>query len=162
MLSLGGILICGQNFKIDLGDLARHNYIEHDASLTHANAIPDGLYAPISVDKHLLQNLLDVSKDRDMLLFDDLVTVRAARDATLSRPLSVFHRWISRGVVALTVQIFGDDEGNIPKQFIREWFGEQRLPNGWFKPQTAIGLCNTIQIANWIGQVVEIRRKKVA
>ena len=149
--------MCGRYFKIDLHDLARHNYIEHNASLTYANAMPGGLYAPVSVDKALLQHLLDVSKNPDFLSVDDFVTVRAARDATLSRPLSKMHNTISRGEVAMTVQLFGDQDGNVPKQYIQEWFGDQRLPYGWFKPTTAIGFLSTTRIVKWVGKEVEKR-----
>jgi hypothetical protein len=155
VLSLGGTLTCGRHFKIDLQDLARHNVIEHDASLTHANASPEARYAPVAVDKALLQHLLDVSKDSEILTFDDLVSVRATRDATLAKPLSRVHGVISRGEVALTVQTLGDEEGNMPKQFIREWFGDERLPNGWCKPARPIGLWHTSRIANWVGQLVQ-------
>jgi hypothetical protein len=157
LLSFGGTFMCGRFFKIDLHDLARHDCIEHDGSLTHANAMPGGLYAPVSVDKNLLQHLLDVSKDPDFLSVDDLVTVRAARDATLSRPLSKMHTTISRGEVAMIVQLFGDQDGNVPKQYIQEWFGDQRLPHGWFKPTTAIGFLSTTRIVKWVGKEVEKR-----
>jgi hypothetical protein len=156
LLSFGGTFTCGQYFKIDLYDLARHNRIEHDASLTHTNTMPGGRYAPVSVDKTLLQHILNVSKDPEFLSFHDLMTVRAARDATLSKPLSMFHNAISRGVLALTVQTLGDADGSIPKQFIREWFGDQRLPCGW-KPVTTIGFLSTTRIAIWVGKEVEKR-----
>ncbi|KAH9077120.1 Cloroperoxidase [Lactarius deliciosus] len=155
LLSIGGTFICGRHFTIDLEDLARHNYIEHDASLTHANAGPDGQYAPVTVDSELLQNLLDSSKNRDFLTFEDLVRVRAARDQTLHRPLSRLHGVISRGEVALTLQTLGDSEGRVSKQFIREWFGDQRLPEGWLKPVTAIGLLSTSRIANRVADLVK-------
>lgn len=154
LLSLGGILTCGRYFRIDLEDLALHNKIEHDASLTHANASPDGRYAPITVDKELLNRLLDISKDSNYLTFDDLVQVRAARNATLNRPLSKIHDIISRGEIALTTQLFADSEGRIPKQFIGEWFGEERLPRGWYKPTTMIGLISTTRLANLVGKLV--------
>jgi len=155
LLSVGGTFACGRYFKIDLQDLARHNVIEHDGSLTHANAVPEGRYAPVAVDKELLQHLLDVSGNPDVLTFDELVAVRANRDATLSRPLSRLHGVVARGEVAMTVQIFGDEEGNMPKQYIKEWFGEERLPIGWTKPTTAIGLYNTNRISNWVGELVK-------
>ncbi len=155
VLSVVGTFVCGRNFKIDLEDLARHNVLEHDASLTHANALPNGRYAPVNVDKELLQNLLDESRNPDVLTFDELVTVRANRDKTLIRPLSKAHGIISRGEVALTVQTFGDEEGNMPKQYIREWFGKERLPCGWTKPAIAIGLWKTTQIVNWVEKLVK-------
>ena len=155
MLSIVGTFTCGRHFKIDLEDLARHNVIEHDASLTHANAIPHGRYAPVNVDKELLQHLLDSSQNPDVITFDDLVTVRANRDRTLIRPLSKAHSIISRGEVALTVQTFGDQEGNMPKRYIQEWFGKERLPSGWVKPAIATGLWNTSRIVNWVGALVK-------
>lgn len=155
MLSFLGTLLCGRNFRIDLEDLARHNVIEHDASLTHVNAMPNGRYAPVNVDKELLQRLLNTSTNADVLTFDDLVTVRANRDRTLVRPLSKAHNLIARGEVALIVQTFGDDEGNVPKRYIQEWFGMERLPSGWIKPTIATGLWTTTRIVNWVGKLVK-------
>ncbi|KAI9447981.1 Cloroperoxidase [Lactarius indigo] len=126
LLSVGGTLVCGRHFTIDLEDLARHNYIEHDASLTHANCHPD-----------------------------DLVRARAARDQTLQRPLSRLHGVISRGEVALTLQTLGDSEGRVSKQFIREWFGDERLPGGWSKPANTTGLLSTTRIANRVADLVK-------
>jgi hypothetical protein len=153
-LSVVGTFICGRHFTVDLEDFALHNHIEHDASLTRANARPDGRYAPVAVDKKLLQNLLDASKNSDFLTFEDLVRVRAARDQTLQSPLSKFHGAISRGEVALTIQTLGDSMGRIPKQYIQEWFGGERLPEGWSKPVTAIGLMSTTKLANRVADLV--------
>ncbi|KAF8484712.1 Cloroperoxidase [Russula ochroleuca] len=155
LLSIGGTLKCGRHFKIDLEDLARHNVIEHDASLTHADALPGDRYAPVDVDKELLQHLLDSSRNHDVVTFDDLVTVRANRDATLRRPFTRAHGIIARGEVALTVQTLGDEEGNMPKKYIQEWFGEERLPHGWTKPATTIGIWITTRISNWVGELLK-------
>jgi hypothetical protein len=155
VLAIGGIFSCGRSLKIDLTDLALHNRIEHDASLTHANAQPGARYAPIPVDKELLHKLLDASRNPDTLSFDDLVSVRANRDATLNRPLSWVHGTIAKGEVALTVQLFGDEEGNMPKKYLQEWFGEERLPQGWFKPIVTIGLWSTTRISNWVGHLLK-------
>jgi len=155
LLSVIGTFMCGRQFTIDLEDLARHNFIEHDASLTRANARPGDRYAPVAVDRELLQNLLDASENRDFITFEDLVRVRATRDQTLPAPLSKFHGAIARGKVALTVQTFGDSEGRISKQFLREWFGEDRLPEGWLKPATPTGLLSITRIANRVADLVK-------
>ncbi|KAH9958675.1 Cloroperoxidase [Lactifluus volemus] len=155
LLSIFGTLICGWRFKIDLGDLAQHNMIEHDASLTYADAMPGSKYAPVDVDDELLQKLLDVSQNSNYLTLDDLVKVRAARDATLDQPLSLLHDAISRGEIALTAKLFTNPEGQIPKQFIREWFGEQRLPEGWYRPKFMIGLISTIKLVRLVGQLLK-------
>jgi hypothetical protein len=155
VLSFMGTFLCGRNFKIDLEDLARHNVIEHDASLTRANTVPNGRYAPVHVDKNLLQHLLDASQNPDVLTFNDLVAVRANRDLTLGRPLSKTHGIIARGEIALIVQTFGDEEGNMPKRHLQEWFGKERLPSGWVKPAIATGIWTTSRIANWVGELVK-------
>jgi len=158
VLSLGGVLTCGRFFKVDLQDLALHNHIEHDASLTHRNAGPGCRYAPVDVDKKLLDQLLDVTKNPDHLTPEDLVKVRAMRDATLSSPPGRLHGMIARGEVALTIQSFIDANGNISKQYIRDWFGTERLPIGWSKPTTPIGLRSTTRIANWVWQILKTGR----
>ncbi len=161
LLSVVGTFTCGRHFTIDLGDLALHDYIEHDASLTRANALPDGRYAPVAVDKRLLQHLLDSSKNRDYITFEDLVRVRATRNQTLYKPLSTIHDAISRGEVALAVQTLGDHEGRISKKFIEEWFGEERLPEGWLKPAITTGLLSTARIANRVADLIKEIQKKV-
>jgi hypothetical protein len=123
--------------------------------LTHADALPGDRYAPVDVDKELLQHLLDSSRNHDVVTFDDLVTVRANRDATLRRPFTRAHGIIARGEVALTVQTLGDEEGNMPKKYIQEWFGEERLPHGWTKPATTIGIWITTRISNWVGELLK-------
>jgi|SRR5712671_403559 len=158
LLSLGGVLACGRHLKLDLQDLALHNRIEHNGSLTHADAGPGCRYAPIRVDKKLLDSLLDVTKNPDYLTPNDLVKVRAMRDATLSSPLSRVHGIVARGEVALTIQTFVEPNGNISKQYIREWFGDERLPIGWSKPTTQIGLRSTTRIANWVWQLLTTGR----
>jgi hypothetical protein len=152
---MAGVFMCGRFFKLDLEDLAMHNKIEHDGSLTHADANPGGKYAPVDVDHGLLQSLLDVSEDSTYLTLDDLVRVRAARDASLDKPLSSFHDAIARGEVALTVQLFANAEGRVLKQFLREWFGEQRFPQGWHKPTTVVGLMSTTRLVNMVGELVK-------
>lgn len=163
VLSLGGVFMCGRYLRIDLEDLALHNRIEHDASLTHVDAFPGAKYAPITVDKELLKRLLDTSKDGNYITLDDLVQVRAARDTTLDRPLNKLHDTFARGEIALTTLVFADSERRIPKQFIGEWFGEQRLPQGWSKPTNVIGLITMTRLANLIGKLVGkvLSRKRV-
>ena len=154
LLSFLGTFLCGRWFRVDLHDFARHNYIEHDGSLTHRNAMPGDLYAPVDPDKELLDDLLNV-KNSDVLSFEDLVAVRARRNETLSRPLSKFLNAIALVAVALTVQTLTDEYDNMSKQSIKEWFWDQRLPRGWSRPTTPIGLWNTTRIVKIVGKKVE-------
>jgi hypothetical protein len=119
----------------------------------HANAMPEGRSAPVAVDKEFLQHLPDVSRNPDVLTFNDLTTIRASQDATLCRLLRRVQVVLARGAVAFTVRTLGDEEGNMPKRYIREWTNEERLPHGWSKPKVAIGLRNTTRISDWGGTI---------
>jgi hypothetical protein len=44
----------------------------------HANAVPEGRCVPVAVDNELLQHLLDVSRNPDVLTFNDLITYAQA------------------------------------------------------------------------------------
>ncbi|KAI0321821.1 Cloroperoxidase [Amylostereum chailletii] len=159
LLSLGGVISCGNGWKVDLDDLARHDRIEHDGSLTHDDAAHGAIYAPTQPNPKLLDKLLSITQT-DYLSLEDLVRVRAARDASLSKPLSKPHSIISFGEVALTSQMFSDKEGRIPKDFLRQWFGEQRLPDGWVKPSQTVGIATTTKLNNQVkASVVQVLKK---
>ncbi|TFY81444.1 putative heme-thiolate peroxidase [Hericium alpestre] len=143
MLSVVGVVMCGKGWKLDLEGLAKHDRIEHDASLTHDDAAPGAAYAPTAVDSKLLQALLQQSSDGRGLTLQDLTKARAARDASLKKPLDGFHDAIAQGEVALTFELFKDAQGEVPKEAIRQWFGEQKFPDGWTRPSRTIGLWNT-------------------
>jgi hypothetical protein len=83
----------------------------HDASLTHTNAMSEGRYAPVAVNREPLWHLLNVSQNPDVLTFDDFITVRANRDTMLRMPIRGAHAVIFQAAVALTVQTLGDEEG---------------------------------------------------
>lgn len=160
MLSVAGTVVCGDGWKLDLHDLAKHNRIEHDGSLAHADALPGHKYAPFHVDKDRLQQLLDASSDGEHLTFNDLVSQRAARDAALTKPLDAIHQIITRGEVALTCEVLGDEEGRVPKEFIRQWYGEERLPDGWMKPESPVGLIGTTKVSKKVANVAKIMSKR--
>jgi len=160
LLSVVGAIMCGNGWKLDLEGLAQHNRIEHDGSLTHADAAPGAKYAPIEVDQGLLQHLLDLSSDGRTLTFEDLVRARVSRDASLAKPLDGFHNAISRGEVALTSEMFRNEQGEIPKEYIRQWFGEQKLPDGWTRPSQVIGLVLTTKTSMEVGKLATQLTKK--
>ncbi|THH19790.1 heme-thiolate peroxidase [Bondarzewia mesenterica] len=148
ILSVLGALICGNGWSFDLEDLAKHNKIEHDGSLAHADAAPGYLYAPSVPDKELLDKLLSLSSDGRYITFEDFVRERADRDEGLSKPLSGAHNIIARGEIALTCQVFGDEEGRVPKEFVQEWYGQERLPEGWSRPARSVGVVETSKLNN--------------
>ncbi|KAI0068697.1 Cloroperoxidase [Artomyces pyxidatus] len=158
-LAVGGATMCGNGYKFDLHDLALHNKIEHDASLTHADVEEGGKFAPTVPDAKLLQAMLD-STDRDYLTFDDLVRVRMARDETIVHPFTGTQVTICNGEVALILQVLGDENGHVKKTWVRQWFGEERLPDGWTGPLHPIGILGTDGLLKKVGaRIGEIKGK---
>ena len=61
-LAIGSFLLLRQFGQVSLGDLARHNCIEHDASLAHKDAEFQAEYAPCAVDNTLLAAFISDAK----------------------------------------------------------------------------------------------------
>ncbi|KAI0036738.1 Cloroperoxidase, partial [Vararia minispora EC-137] len=143
LLAVIGAWLCGTGWSLDLHDLAEHNKIEHDGSLTHADARPGAEYAPVKPDQDLLKQMLTLAPGSGHITLQDLIHYRVRRDATLPRPLSSFHKGIAFGEIAFTLELFGDDDGHIPKDMLEQFFAEERLPHGWTGPREPLGLLNT-------------------
>ncbi|KAH9951679.1 Cloroperoxidase [Amylocystis lapponica] len=162
LLAVVGVFKCGNwwRWTVDLHDLARHNIIEHSGSLVHADAPPHDTFAPTTVDQSMLQQVLHITRNH-FLTLRDLARVRAMRNAALSVPLDTLHAEISRGEVVLTLDTLGvasprnvpdrkdsdyadSNLPTVPKEYVSEWFGQERLPDGWSRPKTAIGLISVV------------------
>lgn len=167
--------------KLDLHDLARHGRIEHDGSLGHADATPGEKYAPSRPDRRLVAQLLDgayqspliaqvvqpsiqsgrvrqpakVQDTRGTLNFDDIAHVRYIRDSQMSKQLDPLHAEITRGEAALMIQALSDAQGEIPREWIRQWFEEERLPEGWIAPKEQIGLIKTASLGKKVKAEIE-------
>ena len=153
-LSLVAVVTCGNGVYVNLHDLALHGRIEHDGSLAHDDALPGHKFAPSDVDLLLLQELLDQSPHRDFLTLEDLAAARLRRDLTLKRPLDGIHTEIANGECALIFGIFANEQGEISKQTMKQWFGEDRLPNDWTRPVNEVRLLATHAISKRIGMMV--------
>ncbi|KAI0353521.1 Cloroperoxidase [Trametes cingulata] len=155
LLAYGGVARCGTKGKLNLHDLAVHNLVEHDGSLVHADAAPGEKYAPTNVDVALLRQLLDTSPT-EYLSLKDLTQAQVTRQAS-SRPLHALQRLVSKGELDLIMEVFGvrgsevasqslipdetvPDELVVPKSFLEQWLGEERLPDGWSGPSHQTGL----------------------
>lgn len=168
ILSILGFILCGHftgsglstRLALDLHDLARHNRIEHNASLGHADVAPGEIYAPTVPDSALLASLVDAGsvnaggKGPVALTFFDLARVRFLRNSTLARPLDAFHAFVARGETALVLLAMGVPGSNagaegavVPRERLVQWFGQERLPEGWHTPMTQIGLRSTGNLA---------------
>jgi hypothetical protein len=68
---------------------------------------------------------------------------------------------IARGEVALAWLVMrgrrGDDgKGEvIPVRWVKEWFGEERLPNGWARPVRSVGLIEVTRVVGIVQHIVD-------
>ena len=164
ILALGGLVKCGHReglgLVVDLHDLAKHNALEHDASLVHANTPSGDVYAPTAVDQNLLRQLLATS-DTDSLTLDDLCRAQVARVAA-SPPLASDQAFVSKGELCLIHQVFGVAPGTkaaegsgsssgggdsglvVPKAFLEQWLGQEMLPTEWQGPLRGVGVLDIV------------------
>lgn len=94
----------------------------------------------------------------DSLTIDSLAKSRARRELDASsrglpKPgLKV--NTLAYGEAALLLQALSKSsnvsEPVVPKAFVQAWIGEEKLPDGWVKPATQIGLSSTSGISSRI------------
>jgi Peroxidase, family 2 len=139
-----------------LANLATHNAIEHDASLTR-NDLAQG--DNTNLQPALLQALLDDAPS-DTLSLASLARSRARRAAESlahgsGAPLPPQSYLLAFGEAALLLQVMGVpvDGGQdfaASKTDVRTWIAEERLPDGWRRPDLPITLAGTTLIAEKI------------
>jgi len=141
LLSFIGILFCGHGlFRLDLHNLAVHNRIEHDASLVRADATPGQRFAPIPINPSLLSTFLAYAALNKGMYIEDFMKARVDREHQLEKPLDDIHAQIGQGEVATAWLVMKDDNGKVSLDRLRQWWGEERLPDDWMKPRRVIGL----------------------
>ncbi|KAL5485471.1 hypothetical protein ACEPAI_8113 [Sanghuangporus weigelae] len=154
-LAWGGVLLLGQVGALSLHDLARHDRIEHDASLTHPDAVRGEEFAPVRSDAGLFGAFLDDARG-GRIGVRELARARVRRESEGGAGMTSVQQEIARGEVALVIQIFGGDARAVPVETIKTWWGEERLPEeGWKKPATRTTLLGTISWAARIRQAMQ-------
>lgn len=135
-LTIGTYILLLQFGRISLNDLARHNHIEHDASLAHQNSEYEAEYAPCEVDDSLLAALCEDAKTPGRvsarLNSEDIARARVRRER--ESPLDGVHAEVARGEMAIALGVFGGTNGSkegIPVKWLKEWIKDERLPQGW-------------------------------
>ncbi|KAJ7273938.1 Chloroperoxidase [Mycena rebaudengoi] len=140
---------------IDLNALARHNGIEHDASLVHANA--DGaVFAPTTVDPALLIDVL--SRSPTGLTLRDIAQIRVDREANLTEPMTF--AGLKGGLLEASAfySILKGDAEVVSNERARTWLGEERFPEGFVTPAEEITLESAFALGDVLNAtMVEIR-----
>lgn len=144
LLTFGGHILLSQYSVLSLADLSRHNYIEHNASLGHRDAIGDEEYAPWKASPMLIDQLLNQSTDGQFMNMHDFAMARVIREKAYSHPLDALHEEIARGEMSMVLGIFGQGNETVPVEWIREWWLNERFPEG-FVPSREQTLLKTVQ-----------------
>ncbi|KAG2742093.1 Cloroperoxidase [Suillus brevipes Sb2] len=153
ILSFGAVFMLGQYRCLSLSDLARHNLIEHNASLVHKDDLNGAEYAPTRVDKKLLAALCaeggKVIPDR--MTLEDAARIRVKREVACGK-LDRLHGEVARGEIVIAIGVLGGKDAaktGVTISALQEWMGHERLPTGW-KPDHTQGLYQTYKMAKFV------------
>ena len=115
-MAIAGVFLCGDGKSVNLDRLAKHNVIEHDASLSRQDTRPPSDYAPIPADPSLVAQLMDLSQER-FLVLKDLAVFRVFRESqAVGGPLDPVHAEVARAEAALVLQVFGGENQQVDKE----------------------------------------------
>ncbi|KAF8885635.1 Chloroperoxidase [Infundibulicybe gibba] len=132
LLSLGALFVCRNGLRVDLQSLAEHNAIEHNYSLVHRDASPGSHDAPIAPSKAMLSKLIKYARPGHGLSLGDFARARYEREhpphSKAAAVLDSLHSHIATGESALTWGIMRDSNGEVPINRMREFYGDERIP----------------------------------
>ncbi|KAF8638775.1 hypothetical protein AX17_001970 [Amanita inopinata Kibby_2008] len=167
VLAVGGFFLLKRLRPISLYHVGKHNAIEHNASLVHADN-PDGQkYAPTEVVPGLVDALLNDAKSSyeegsdagDSVLIDatDIARSRVRREKECS-PVDGLHAEIARGEMAIVLGMWETKTKNnsgVPAEWLKQWMQEERLPEEW-KPTHVQGLLDVMRRSKLIRKSMEL------
>ncbi|EJD54539.1 hypothetical protein AURDEDRAFT_118995 [Auricularia subglabra TFB-10046 SS5] len=135
-------LILHPDGTLDLGDLALHNFIEHDASLVHDDTAPGEVLAPTATNQTKVAEMVARSSGRRFLSEYDLALSRVEVEKH-SPPMDAQHQGLADAEPSLVLNVFGepDKKSEGRRLALRSFvsiFGLERFPRGWRKPKTSV------------------------
>jgi len=140
-LAVGGIGLCGNGLTLDLAGLCQHNQIEHDASLGHRDVdeTGGGFIASNKPDPELVQDVVNASNGQ-VITLENLIQAKFKRETranittSYGKPLLPI---FSHGELVLVTEIIRRGEApEVPVEWFKTWFLEERLPDGLNPPHT--------------------------
>lgn len=153
-----GVLLCGNGRTVDLEQLAKHNRIEHDASLSRRDLVtylPFHGYAPIAPDLALVDQLLSQSSDGISLTLRDFARARVLREsAIVGAPLDPLRAELARGETSLILEVLGNATGRVAKDVLRAWLVDGKLPDDWKRPEKVISLVRTVLMSRRVASAM--------
>ena len=96
-----------------LGDLGRHDRVEHDGSLYHLDVEEDQEYASTAIDHAMLADFFTYSSDGKVMTMEDVARVRVAREASAKKRrdgkgLDIVHAELARGEMAIVLHMMNN------------------------------------------------------
>ena len=173
LLSVGSFILLRRISPICLEHVGKHDAIEHNASLVHADCPSNQKYAPIRVVPALLDAFIKegrsdekgpdagADKENDLLEITDVAKFRIRREKECGVVDGV-HAEIARGEVAIAFGMWGQNIGGrtgIPRKWLRDWFENDRLPYGW-RPSHTQGLVDTMRRSSQIRKLMDQMRSQ--
>lgn len=148
IFAIGGLLTSPHPFRgtFDLSDLKKHNFIEHDASLSREDLGISGDAVTFRPD--IWAGVIGEFKGMANTTIEAAAAARAKRVAISSSRDTAFiytrkTKLLSYGETALYLGAFGGLKTGVASvDWINTWFTEERLPiaEGWTPPQTTNNL----------------------
>lgn len=123
---LTGITLSG----LDLSRLAKHNVIEHDASLGHDDA-NGSVWAPTAPNVTKIEAF--IAENPEGITLQSFSKTRVQIESTYEGgpPLDFLHARIAKGECALAWFTLKDENGVVSGEDFRTWFAGERLPDGY-------------------------------
>eukprot|EP00475_Leptophrys_vorax_P019701 TRINITY_DN26_c0_g3_i1.p1 TRINITY_DN26_c0_g3~~TRINITY_DN26_c0_g3_i1.p1 ORF type:complete len:238 (-),score=59.77 TRINITY_DN26_c0_g3_i1:76-789(-) len=118
---------------LDLDALDKHNFIEHDASLTREDIGDNG--DNHSPQQYLIDQLKSLSSDGQTLSWAEMAKARTLRPSQEqasdgSYGLDVVHATAAYTEAAFVLRVLGTGT-SIPLTFVDSFFGSEKIPDGW-------------------------------
>jgi len=151
---LCGKFSSGKKAPTDLHEFSKNGVIEHNASLAHADTPQGEVYAPVTTDQGLLQDLVSRSADGQFLTMEDLSQVRVDREDALPVPLSKKDQSTGRAASCLLLNRFGDSE-KVPVSDVQTFLGESRIPDGYTGPKSSMGFVTAVVMDKKMAKTME-------
>ncbi|ORY43639.1 Cloroperoxidase [Rhizoclosmatium globosum] len=128
---------------IHLNQLSTHNKMEHDVSLFHVDAALGDHTIP---QPEMISTLISTSKDGRTITWKELARYKSWRyyENRKKNPVQVYTRlqmftsWAEAAILTLVLAGGGKKDLRIPVDWVKEFVGEERIPDGWKRSEVEI------------------------
>lgn len=142
-----------KNGQFDLTNLTVHNAIEHDGSVSRADAATGDNH---SFNQDIFDSYIAQFGDAKIMTTETagkarMFHIQAAKKANPNFTYGIRQQIISNGETSLILAIFGDiDEGNANIEHVKIFYEQERLPytEGWRRSEKPITVLNVAKMTN--------------